>query len=82
MSERKLKKLWKKQKMVDSDEIFRANPFVRAATAFRKKQYHGIIEILTEAVDTGMLKIRHCLPPIELMMVDWTSLDPRTNLST
>ena len=37
----------------DSVNSFAKDPFVVAAEMFRNKQYHGIIEQLTEAVDNG-----------------------------
>ena len=37
----------------DSYAEFHKDPFVHAAAMFRQKQYHGILEVLTEAVEKG-----------------------------
>lgn len=34
------------------------DPFVRAAAMFRSQRYHGMIEVLTEAVESGVFAIR------------------------
>ncbi len=35
------------------DADFNEEPFVRAAAAFREGKYHGILELLTEAITSG-----------------------------
>jgi hypothetical protein len=50
----------KKEDMsVDSYEGFNDDPFVRAAAMFREQEYLGIIELLTEAVETGKTAWRY-----------------------
>ncbi len=40
------------QELTD-DADFNEEPFVKAATAFREEKYHGILELLTEAITNG-----------------------------
>ena len=37
----------------DCDEVFNGEPFVRAASLLRDCTYTGIIDLLTQAVETG-----------------------------
>ena len=48
-------RLWEsyQQDSEGSTSQFSEDPFVKAAAMYRAKQYHGIIEALSEAIDKG-----------------------------
>lgn len=53
-------------------EGFSEDPFVEAATMFRAQEYHGIIEKLTEAVETGCVAfLPHALLLRGTMFILW-----------
>ncbi len=39
---------------VTEEDGFNEEPFVKAAAAFRENKFHGILELLTEAITNGM----------------------------
>ena len=59
LSEEGLRELWESHKQDSegsdgqSTELSDEDPFFKAAAMFREKQYHGIIEALSEAIEKG-----------------------------
>ena len=39
--------------VINDDDVFNDEPFVKAASQFRDGQYTGVLNLLTEAVNTG-----------------------------